>query len=538
MAWLKKWEPENTQFWQDGGSAIAWRTLILTTFSLIASFATWFVMSAVVVRMPGLGFKFDTMQLFWLAAMPGLAGGTLRLIHAFLIPIFGTRMTVTTSTFLKLIPMVWLGFAIQDNTTSFNTFMIIAFLCGMGGGDFSSYMPSSSLFFPKRLQGTAMGIQAGIGNFGVSLTQFITPWIIGFAALGAVVGAPQAFNTATVIKDVVVSKSGGVVTAVVFKKPELAAALAVSKDDAGVVNGVALKDGEAGRNLKLEVKKNTAGAVTDVQLSVLVKKELYLQNAAFWYVPYLLLAGLLCGIFLRSVPVKASFGDQLDIMRNKHTWFCVITYIMTFGSFSGFSAAFPIMIKTIYGVFDGAPDPLKYAYLGPLVGSLIRTVGGPLSDRYGGGIWTQVSGAGLIAGCLYLIFGGYLSPTSVDQFDGFLWGMLWIFLMAGVGNFATFRQYPIIFAHSPRQGAQVLGWTGAWAAYGPFVFSSLIGASITSTGSAAAFFWGAIGFYVLASLINWIYYTRPGAVRGDWGTGKTWWDRISEAERETIRAHA
>lgn len=538
MAWLKKWEPENTQFWQDGGSAIAWRTLILTTFSLIASFATWFVMSAVVVRMPGLGFKFDTMQLFWLAAMPGLAGGTLRLIHAFLIPIFGTRMTVTTSTFLKLIPMVWLGFAIQDNTTSFNTFMIIAFLCGMGGGDFSSYMPSSSLFFPKRLQGTAMGIQAGIGNFGVSLTQFITPWIIGFAALGAVVGAPQAFNTATVIKDVVVSKSGGVVTAVVFKKPELAAALAVSKDDAGVVNGVALKDGEAGRNLKLEVKKNTAGAVTDVQLSVLVKKELYLQNAAFWYVPYLLLAGILCGIFLRSVPVKASFGDQLDIMRNKHTWFCVITYIMTFGSFSGFSAAFPIMIKTIYGVFDGAPDPLKYAYLGPLVGSLIRTVGGPLSDRYGGGIWTQVSGAGLIAGCLYLIFGGYLSPTSVDQFDGFLWGMLWIFLMAGVGNFATFRQYPIIFAHSPRQGAQVLGWTGAWAAYGPFVFSSLIGASITSTGSAAAFFWGAIGFYVLASLINWIYYTRPGAVRGDWGTGKTWWDRISEAEREKIRAHA
>jgi NNP family nitrate/nitrite transporter-like MFS transporter len=538
MAWLKKWEPENTQFWQDGGSAIAWRTLILTTFSLIASFATWFVMSAVVVRMPGLGFKFDTMQLFWLAAMPGLAGGTLRLIHAFLIPIFGTRMTVTTSTFLKLIPMVWLGFAIQDNTTSFNTFMIIAFLCGMGGGDFSSYMPSSSLFFPKRLQGTAMGIQAGIGNFGVSLTQFITPWIIGFAALGAVVGAPQAFNTATVIKDVVVSKSGGVVTAVVFKKPELAAALAVSKDDAGVVNGVALKDGEAGRNLKLEVKKNTAGAVTDVQLSVLVKKELYLQNAAFWYVPYLLLAGILCGIFLRSVPVKASFGDQLDIMRNKHTWFCVITYIMTFGSFSGFSAAFPIMIKTIYGVFDGAPDPLKYAYLGPLVGSLIRTVGGPLSDRYGGGIWTQVSGAGLIAGCLYLIFGGYLSPTSVDQFDGFLWGMLWIFLMAGVGNFATFRQYPIIFAHSPRQGAQVLGWTGAWAAYGPFVFSSLIGASITSTGSAAAFFWGAIGFYVLASLINWIYYTRPRAVRGDWGTGKTWWDRISEAERETIRAHA
>jgi len=538
MAWLTKWEPENPRFWRETGGAIAWRTLILTTFSLVASFATWFVMSAVVVLMPGLGFRFDTMQLFWLAAMPGLAGGTLRLIHSFLIPIFGTRMTVTSATFLKLIPMVWLGFAIQDTTTSFATFMVIAFLCGMGGGDFSSYMPSSSLFFPKRLQGTAMGIQAGIGNFGVSLTQFVTPWIIGFAALGAVVGGPQVFNTVTIVKDVVVAKTNGVVTEVAIKKPELAAAIEVSKDEAGVVTNVAKREGDAGRNLKIDLKKNDKGALTDVQLSTVVKKELWVQNAAFWYVPYLLIAGILCWIFLRSVPVKASFGDQLDIMKNKHTWFCVVTYIMTFGSFSGFSAAFPIMIKTIYGVFDGAPDPLKYAYLGPLVGSLIRAAGGPLGDRFGGSVWTQLSGLGLIAGCLFLILGGYLTPTSVAQFDGFLWGMLWIFLMAGIGNFATFRQYPIIFANSPRQGAQVLGWTGAWAAFGPFVFSSLIGASITGTGSAAPFFWGAIAFYVVASWINWFYYTKPGAVRGDWGTSKTWWDRISEAEREQIRAKA
>jgi len=464
MTWLTKWQPENPQFWRETGGATAWRTLTFTTFSLIASFATWFVMSAVVVRMPGMGFKFDTMQLFWLAAMPGLAGGTLRLIHSFLIPIFGTRLTVTSATFLKLIPMVWLGVAIQDTTTSFATFMVIAFLCGMGGGDFSSFMPSTSLFFPKRLQGTAMGLQAGIGNFGVSLAQFITPWIIGFAALGAVVGEPQAFET---------------------------------------VSGV--------------------------------KKDLWMQNAAFWYVPYLLIAGALCWIFLRSVPVKASFGDQLDIMKNKHTWFCVITYIMTFGSFSGFAAAFPIMIKTIYGGFDGAPDPLKYAYLGPLIGSAIRAAGGPLSDRFGGSVWTQLSGLGLIAGCLFLILGGYLTPTSVAQFDGFLWGMLWLFLMAGIGNFATFRQYPIIFAYSPRQGAQVLGWTGAWAAFGPFVFSALIGTSITFAGSAALFFWGAIAFYGVASWINWFYYTRPGAVRGDWGAGRTWWDRLSAAERTQMQ---
>lgn len=460
MTWLTKWEPENSEFWLAEGRIVAWRTLILTTFSLIFSFATWFVPSALVVRMPGVGFKFSTMQLFWLAAIPGLAGGTLRLIHSFLIPIFGTRATISTATFIKIIPMAWLFYAIQNVPgpgnpgTSFATFMAIYFLCGFGGGDFSSFMPSSSLFFPKRLQGTAMGIQAGIGNFGVSLVQFVTPWIVGFGAFGAIAGGPQAF---------------------------------------------------------------TKGAVV---------KNLWLQNAAFCYMPILILAGILCAVYLRSVPVKASIRQQLDIMKDKHTWFCVITYFMTFGSFSGLSAAFPLMIGKIYGGFPGAPDALKYAFLGPLVGSSIRFLGGPLSDRWGGSVWTQVSGFGLIAGCLALILGGLLTPTSLSSFPYFLGVMLWIFLMAGIGNFGTFRQYPIIFAFSPRQGAQVLGWTGAWAAYGPFVFSSLIGKSITHTGSAIAFFWCAAAFYAVATCVNWWYYTRAASERYDFGAwGGTWWDK-------------
>jgi NNP family nitrate/nitrite transporter-like MFS transporter len=536
MTWLTRWEPEDLQFWRTTGSAVAWRTLILTTVSLIASFATWFVMSAVVVLLPGLGFKFDTMELFWLAAMPGLAGGALRLVHSFLIPIFGTQLTITSATLLKVIPMVWLGIAVQDPNTSFATFMVIAFLCGMGGGDFSSFMPSSSLFFPKRLQGTAMGLQAGIGNFGVSLAQFVTPWIIGFAAFGALVGGAQVYTAQVSVPEIKVTKAGGVVTGLEAASPELAAALVVTRDAAGAVTGVTKRDLPAAAELRIAATSNARGVLTDVQITRTVKREIWAQNAAFWYVPYLILAGILCWTYLRSVPVKASFGDQLDIMKDKHTWFCVLTYIMTFGSFSGFSASFPIMIRTIYGAFEGAPDPLAYAYLGPLVGSFVRALGGPLSDRFGGSVWTQVSGAGLIAGCLFLILGGYLTPTSVAQFDGFLWGMLWLFLMAGIGNFATFRQYPIIFAHSPRQGAQVLGWTGAWAAFGPFVFSALIGASITGTGSAALFFWGAIAFYLVASWINWHYYTRPGAVRVDWGTGRTWWDRLSPTERERLRA--
>lgn len=438
-SWLERWTPEDAEFWRTTGSRIAWRTLWLTTVSLILSFASWFAMSAVVVRLPNVGFSFDTSQLFWLAAMPGLAGGTLRMIHTFLVPIFGTRAVIGTATLLKLIPCIGLGVAVMNPGTPFWMFMLLAFLAGMGGGDFSSYMPSTSLFFPKRLQGTALGIQAGIGNFGVSLAQFVTPWIIGFAAFGALGGAAQTFT------------KGG------------------------------------------------------------VSKQIWLQNAFLVYAPLLVVLGTACFVWLRSVPVRVSFRDQLDIFRNKHTWFCTVTYLMTFGSFSGLSAAFPLLIKTVYGKFDGAPDPLAYAFYGPLIGSASRVLFGFVADKVGGAILTTITGVALIGLSGALVLTGVLAPTSLDAFPLFVGLMLAIFFFTGVGNAATFRQYPLIFAHSPRQGAGVLGWTGAVAAYGPFLVSTLIGASISGTGSANAFFVGAIAFYVVATAINWWYYTRPGA---------------------------
>lgn len=188
--WLEQWEPENAEFWRKTGSAIAWKTLTITTTTLVLSFATWFMMSAIVVRLPSIGFKYDTMQLFWLAAMPGLAGGTLRILHTFLIPIFGSRHVITVATLLKLFPCLGIGLAVMNPDTPFWVFMLLAFAAGFGGGDFSSYMPSTSIFFPKRLQGTALGIQAGIGNFGVSVAQFVTPWIISTAALSTFFGGP------------------------------------------------------------------------------------------------------------------------------------------------------------------------------------------------------------------------------------------------------------------------------------------------------------------------------------------------------------
>ncbi len=436
--WLKQWEPDKPEFWQATGSKIAWRTLTITTIALVVSFATWFMMSAVVVRIPQIGFKFDTMQLFWLAAMPGLAGGTFRIINTFLIPIYGTRHVITVTTFLKLIPCVGIGLAVMNSATPFWVFVMLALLAGLGGGDFSSYMPSTRLFFPNRLQGTALGIQAGIGNFGVSLAQFITPWIIGFAMFGALAGDSQTM---------------------------------VSRGKT---------------------------------------QEIWLQNAALWYVPFLLVIGTVAWIFLRSVPIKASFKEQRDIFRIKHTWFCTITYMMTFGTFSGLSAAFPLLIKTLYGSFPGAPDPLTYAFLGPLVGSLARILFGPVADKVGGAILTTITGIVLIIGTLAMVFTGVLTPTSLDQFPTFVAIMLVLFFFTGIGNAATFRQYPIIFSDSPRQGAGVIGWTAAIAAYGPFLFSTLIGVAITQTGSPVIFFFGAVAFYIVATSVNWWYYTRPG----------------------------
>jgi len=466
----------------------------------------------------------------------------LRLIHSYFIPVLGTRPVVSIATVIKIFPMLWLGYAIQDLNTSWTTFMIIGFLTGMGGGDFSSFMPSTSIFFPKRLQGVSMGIQAGLGNFGVSVVQFVTPWIIGFAAIGAIAGGPQAFTTSDVLKDIAVTKNAGaVVTDVVVKRPDLAAATVITRDG-GVVKDLVINETDTTKNMKVELKKNDAGAVTDVVVKKVIKKEIWLQNAPFVYVPFLALAFILCVIFLRSVTVPVrGFKGQFEILssRNRaslHTWNCTITYITTFGSFSGYSAAFPMMIKTIYGGFDGAPDPLTYAYLGPLIGGLIRVITGPLWDKWGGSVGMLYPILGMIGACLALIFGGYLAPTSLEQFPGFVWVMLFMFLMTGTANAATFRQYPIVFAYSPAKGAQMLGWTGAWAAFGPFIFTGLIGMAITRTGSAIPFFIGVAVFYAYANWLNWWYYTRKGAERFDYGnSGGTWWDKLSDSEKENMK---
>lgn len=435
--WLKRWEPENEVFWKETGSRLAWRTLTITTANLTMAFMVWFLVSALVVRLPAIGFQLTTGQLFWLAAMPGLAGGTLRLVHMFFTPMFGTRHVVSLSTLSLLLPAVGWFFAVQDPTTPYWALLTLAFLAGLGGGNFSSFMPSTSLFFPKRLQGTALAIQAGIGNFGVSIVQFVTPWIIGFALVGstALVGEPQ-----TMVK-------GG------------------------------------------------------------VESQVWLQNATAVYIPMIAALGIAAWFMLKSVPVTANFREQLDIFGSKHTWSMTSLYIMTFGAFSGLAATFPLLIRTSYGHFDGAPDPLTYAFLGPLVGSLIRVLAGPVTDRLGGAIVTHVAGIGMVACALLVTL--FTTPTSLDQFPYFVAAMLGLFAFAGIGNASTFKQMPMIFP--PRQAGGVIGFTAAIGAYGPFALGMLFGAAIGAFGNPNAVFYGLAVFFAFNVALNWWMYARKGA---------------------------
>ena len=439
--WLKRWQPEDATFWQVEGSSRAWTTLTVTTLNLTMAFIVWFLVSAMVVRLPQIGFQFTGAQLFWLAAMPGLAGGTLRLVHMFLTPMVGTRHVVSLSTLSLLVPLVGWFYAVQDPATSYWWLMTLAFLAGLGGGNFSSFMPSTSLFFPKRLQGTALAIQAGIGNFGVSVVQFVTPWIIGFALVGSMgfmgdfMGEPQTMTRAG------------------------------------------------------------------------VESQVWLQNAPAVMIPFVAVFGITAWLLLKSVPVKANFAQQFDIFRDPHTWWMTSLYIMTFGAFSGLSATFPLLIRQVYGGFEGAPDPLAWAFYGPLVGSASRVIAGPICDRLGGARVTHWAGIGMFLCAVFATF--HLTPTSLANFPMFVTAMLALFFFAGVGNASTFKQMPMLF--EPRQAGGVIGFTAAIAAYGPFIFGMLFAWSFGAFQSAVPVFWGLAAFFAFNVGVNWWFYARRGA---------------------------
>ncbi len=194
---IQDWRPEDKKFWNDTGRAIARRNLWISIPALLLAFAVWMVWSVVVAKLPAVGFKFTTDQLFWLAAMPGLSGATLRIFYSFMPPIFGGRLWTTLATWSLMIPAVGIGLAVQNPDTPYIIFLVLALLCGFGGGNFASSMANISFFFPKAEKGNALALNAGLGNLGVSVVQFVVPLVITAGVFGWLGGDPQSATEAS-----------------------------------------------------------------------------------------------------------------------------------------------------------------------------------------------------------------------------------------------------------------------------------------------------------------------------------------------------
>ncbi len=191
---LDDWRPEDASFWEDQGRRIAKRNLWISIPALLLAFSVWMVWSMVVARLPAIGFDFSTGQLFWLAALPGLSGATLRIFYSFMVPIFGGRLWTTLSTVSLLLPAMGIGYAVQNPETPYLIFLALALLCGFGGGNFASSMANIAYFFPKAEKGNALALNAGLGNLGVSVMQFLVPIVVTAGVFGAMGGAPQTLS--------------------------------------------------------------------------------------------------------------------------------------------------------------------------------------------------------------------------------------------------------------------------------------------------------------------------------------------------------
>ena len=452
---LTIWAPEDKSFWEREGEAIAKLNLWISVPALFLAFAIWQVWSVVAVSLPGLGFKYSTNQLFWLAAAPALSGATLRIFYSFMVPLVGGRRWTAISTASLLIPAIGIGFAVQDNTTAYPTMLILALLCGLGGGNFSSSMANISFFFPKERKGSALGVNAGLGNLGVSVVQFLSPLVVTAGIFGIFGGEPQ-----TIVK-----------------------------------NGQTM--------------------------------QVWTQNAAFIWVPWIALTALAAWVGMNDIAdAKASFAAQAAIFKRKHNWLMCVLYLGTFGSFIGYAAGFPLLIKSQFPNVN----PLAYAWLGPLVGAVVRPFGGWLADKLGGArvtLWNFIVMAIAVVGVTVFL----PSAGNEGHFGGFFVCFLVLFLTTGIGNGSTFRMIPVIFlteamrgvdknnaaavAQANKEGntlgAATLGFTAAMAAYGGFFIPKSYGSSIALTGAPHAALWCFAAFYLVCIAVTWWYYARKHA---------------------------
>jgi MFS transporter, NNP family, nitrate/nitrite transporter len=456
MTIIQHWNHEDRAFWDRSGRAVARRNLWVSVPALALAFAVWMLWSVVVVHLPAAGFRFSTNQLFWLTALPALCGATLRIFYAFAVPLVGGRRFTTLATASLLLPAVGIGLAVQDPSTPFEWMVLLALLCGLGGGNFASSMANISFFFPSTRQGYALGLNAGLGHLGVALVQMLVPLAISAGVFGLFAGPAQ----------------------------------------------------------------QTA------------QGPMWLQNAGFIWVPLILASTAAAWFGMDDLAdTRAGMAEQAVIFTRRHNWLMCWLYLGTFGSFIGFSASLPMLAQS---QFQRA-DALHLVWLGPLIGAVLRPLGGWMADHWGGArvtFWIFVAMAlGAAAALLCLPATDITSQQGQGgHFLGFLAAFSVLFAASGIGNGSTFRMISSLFvservrraeglgsgqALAAKEGAveaaASLGFASAIGAYGGFFIPKSVGSSLAMTGSASAALAMFIVFYVSCIALTWWAYSRRNA---------------------------
>jgi MFS transporter, NNP family, nitrate/nitrite transporter len=527
---ISDWRPEDETFWESTGKRIAYRNLWISVPALLCGFAIWGMWGIITVQMLNLGFPFTQAELFSLTAIAGLAGATMRIPASFVIRLSGGRNTIFLTTAMLLAPALGTGMALQHPEWPLWVFQLMALWSGVGGGNFASSMSNIGTFFPKRLQGTALGLNAGLGNFGVTTMQIVIPLVMTVSLFGGLGGEPM-----TLVKD-----SGWILGKIVAGTPTWVQ----NAGFAWVLTLVPLSVAcYFGMNNLTTVSPSIGGTIPAflkiIWLYTLsfvpagVGLYLYLPAPSglgilnMWLAMPLIIASTLMVMKLTAFgTMKDNIAAQFAIFKNKHTWSMTVLYIVTFGSFIGFSMALPLSITVIFGISHvhdasgvlqhtlknpNAPSALTYAWIGPFVGALVRPIGGWLSDKTGGSIVTQIISAVMVvasASVGYVMWLAYQSASPEQYFLTFMLLFVLLFTASGIGNGSTFRTIAVIFDR--HQAGPVLGWTSAIAAYGAFIAPVVIGQQIKAGTPEVAMYGFAI-FYALCLVLNWWFYLRAGA---------------------------
>ncbi|MGA7949634.1 MAG: antiporter [Thiobacillaceae bacterium] len=527
---VEEWNPEDAAFWESTGKRIAYRNLWISVPSLLCGFAVWMMWGIIAVQMLNLGFPFTQGQLFTLTAISGLAGATMRIPSSFFIRLAGGRNVIFLTTAMLLAPAIGTGIVLQHKDWPLWAFQLMALWSGVGGGNFASSMSNISTFFPKRLQGTALGINAGLGNFGVTSMQIIIPLVMTVGIFGALGG-----DSMTLVKD-----SGWILGKIHAGTPTFIQnagfAWILSLVPLSIIawfgmNNLKPVSPDIGGTLMAFIKVTWLYTLAFVPAGV----GLYLYLPAptglgllnMWLAMPLIIASTLLILKLAAFgPMKENIGKQFAIFNNKHTWSMTALYLVTFGSFIGFSMALPLSITVIFGdshILDAAtgvwkhiknphaPSALTYAWIGPFVGALIRPVGGWIADKVGGSIVTQIISVVMVAASAYagyLMMQAYHSATPEIYFSPFLITFVVLFAATGIGNGSTFRTVGVIFDRV--QAGPVLGWTSAVAAYGSFIAPEVIKGQIKA-GTPEYAMYGFAMFYAVCLVLNWWFYLRKGS---------------------------